>query len=80
MVEGTRIRGLDECLGSQELKLNEIITELSKNLGDYSQKFSEMDERMGQLEWRMDKVDNTLGELKQLILNLSLSQREVKSA
>lgn len=75
MAKGTRIRGLDERLGTQDFKLGEISDELTKIRGEHNQKFEDMDSRMERIEVRMTKVDTTLGELKQLILNLAPAPR-----
>lgn len=76
MEEGTRIRGLDERLGTQELKLGEISEELSKTRGEHTQKFVEMEQQMERMEIRMEKVDVSLGELKELILGLHSTHGE----
>lgn len=80
MAEGTRIRGLDERLGTKELKLGEISEELTKTKGEHNQKFVEMDIRMERIEVRMAKVDTIPGELKQFILNLNTTSRSAADA
>ncbi|KAK1404444.1 hypothetical protein POM88_004049 [Heracleum sosnowskyi] len=78
MAEGTRIQRMDERLATQELKMGEISEGLTKTSTEHTQRFVDMELRMERMELKIGKMDSSLLELKELILGLHSSLKDVE--
>ena len=72
MAEGTWIRGLDERLGAQEAKVNEVIQEVTKSRSEALQQSKAMNGRMEFMECRIGGMDDSLQEIKDMLAKLQI--------
>lgn len=76
MAEGTRIKGLDERLGIQEGKVVEVMEEITKGRSEAIHISMELNGRMEGMESKIGGVDESLKEIRAMLMGLQLQRKE----